>query len=117
VDNTKHEIQSIRLTSTEMGILWNIYMIESLVHHMFTYFLKHVVDINIKDILTIFVEETRDSVNLLESFFKQENLLVPRGITSEDITADAPRLYSDTFYMVYSKSMGKFALSTFTPIY
>ncbi|MBU2700142.1 hypothetical protein Ga0466249_001234 [Sporomusaceae bacterium BoRhaA] len=115
MENIKHE--NIRITASEMGALWNTYMIESLVHHVFSYYLNHVEDQDIKNMLVILVNETRDSVELLESAFKQENLPVPRGITSEDIVPDAPRLFSDKYYLIYTKSMARFAASMFSLAY
>lgn len=110
----KHQMQDIRLTSAETGHLWNTYMLESMVHHMFSYFLKHVEDINIKDILEINVNMTYDSLGLLKSTFKKENLHVPRGILSEDLISNAPRLYSDVFYVVYLNSMAQVALMSYS---
>jgi len=115
VENIKHE--SIRPTASEMGALWNTYMIESLVHHVFSYYLNHVEDQDVKNMLVTLVNETGDSVELLESVFKQENLPVPRGITSEDIMPDAPRLFSDKYYLIYNKNMARFAATTFSLAY
>jgi len=115
MENIKHE--NIRITASEMGALWNTYMIESLVHHVFSYYLNHVEDQDIKNMLVILVNETRDSVKLLESVFKQEKLPVPRGITSEDIVPDAPRLFSDKYYLIYTKSMARFAATMFSLAY
>ncbi len=115
--NNMNEIQDNRITSVEMSVLWDTYMIESLVHHMFTYFINNVEDLKIKDMLKILIEETRDSLNILKTTFKKVKMVTPRGITSEDIKLDAPRLYSDPFYIIYTKNMAQFALTMYSLAY
>lgn len=39
-----HHTEHIRLTSAEVGHLWNTYMIESAIHHILVCFLNHVQD-------------------------------------------------------------------------
>jgi len=113
----EHKTEAIRLTSTEIGHLWNTYMLESTVHQMFSYFLQHVVDENIKDILEINLNMTNDSLVLLENTFKKAGLHTPRGTISEDVFLTAPRLYSDIFYVLYLNSMSQFALMTYSIAY
>ena len=113
----EHKTEAIRLTSTEIGHLWNTYMLESTVHQMFSYFLQHVVDANIKDILEINLHMTNDSLVLLENTFKKAGLHTPRGTISEDVFLTAPRLYSDIFYVLYLNSMSQFALMTYSMAY
>lgn len=110
--NINHE--NSRLTVSEMGSLWNTYMLESLVHHVFSSYLNQVEDKDIKELLQANVDMTRDSLALLDLTFKQENLPIPRGITSEDIMPDAPRLFSDTYYVIYLKSMARFATASYS---
>lgn len=113
----QQEIQEDRLTSLEIGSLWNAYISESLVHHIFVYFLKHMEDPVIKPTLINLVDATKDVLNLLESVFIKEGIPVPRGITSEDINLNAPRLFSDTFLIPLLKSMAKVSLQFFSLSY
>jgi len=113
----EHKPEAIRLSSTEIGHLWNTYMLESTVHHMFSYFIQHVVDENIKEILEINLNMTNDSLVLLENTFKKAGLHTPRGTISEDVFLTAPRLYSDIFYVLYLSSMSQFALTTYGVAY
>jgi Protein of unknown function (DUF3231) len=106
--------KDIRLTSVEMGFLWNTYMIESMVHHILIYYLKHVEDRDVEQLLVVWLEETNDSLNLLKTLFQKEGFPVPVGITSEDIMPNAPRLFSDKYYILYSIHMGGFALQTYS---
>jgi hypothetical protein len=105
-------IENIKLTSNEIGNLWNGYILESMVHHTFTYFLSNVEDKNIKGYLEYITLLSRTHLDKYITIFKKENLAVPRGTTSEDVNLTASRLFSDKFYITYVKSLAKFALTS-----
>ncbi|KPU46196.1 hypothetical protein OXPF_03060 [Oxobacter pfennigii] len=117
MDNVSHDTKNINLTSVEVGALWNTYMVESLVHHTYAYFLKHVDDPDIKKFLKHSHDTTREHLKLLEALFKEEKLPVPRGITSEDINPDAPRLFTDKYYIYFEEHMSRFALTSYSQAY
>lgn len=117
LNTNQHEVQEDRLTSAEIGSLWNAYISESFVHHVFVYFLKHMEDPIIKPTLINLVDATKDFLYLLESVFIKEGIPVPRGITSEDINLNAPRLFSDSFLVPLLKSMAKVSLQFFSLSY
>ncbi|MBP1994139.1 DUF3231 family protein [Paenibacillus eucommiae] len=101
----------IRLTSTETSHLWSGYLFESLVHHMCICFVNHIQDDDIKEFYEICLTISKDHVNGITSILKQENFPIPRGITSEDINPNVPRLFSDVYMLNYVKNMAKFALT------
>ena len=109
--------QRIRLTSVEIGFLWNTYMLESLVHHIHRYTVSHIEDEDVKALAQYILDSTGRSLDYLIALFKQENIPVPRGITAEDIKPDAPRLFSDKFYMIYEIHMARFALQSYSLAY
>lgn len=117
ISSFQQGIQDNRLTSAELGALWNSYIHESFVHHLFVYFLRHMEDTTIKPILTNLVDATKDSLYLLKSVFIREGIPIPRGITSEDINPNAPPLFSDNFFIPLLKSMTKVALQFFSLAY
>src|SRR5690242_1281779 len=117
MENVKHEQQNRSLTSVEVGILWNIYMIESMVHHMSACFLKHIKDADIESMVQVWQDSTKRSLEALNSFFEQENLPAPRRITSEDINLSAPRLFTDKYYIYFGEYMSRVALTVFTLSY
>ncbi|MDD3653745.1 MAG: DUF3231 family protein [Desulfotomaculaceae bacterium] len=117
LNSIQPEKQEARLTAVELGYLWNSYLSESLSHHIYVYFLKHMEDPLIKPFLTRWVDATRDSLQLLKSVLTKEGIPIPRGITSEDINLNAPRLFSDNFLIIMVKSMAKVALQFFSLAY
>lgn len=117
LNRTPQEMQEDRLTSAEIGALWNAYVSESFVHHIFVCFLKHMEDPVIKPTLINLADSTKDALCLLKSVFMKEGIPVPRGITSEDINLSAPRLFSDSFLIPLLKSMAKVSLQFFSLSY
>lgn len=117
LNSVQLDMQEARLTTVEIGALWNAYISESLVHHIFVYFLKHMEDPIIKPTLINLVDATRDFLSLIKSVFVKEGIPVPRGITSGDINMDAPRLFSDSFFVPLLKSMAKVSLQFFALAY
>lgn len=108
---------NIKLTSVEITGIWNSYIFETMVHHVFTYFLQHIEDPDIKSYVEQVQFLSKKNVNDYIAIFKKENFPIPRGTTSEDINLEAPRLFSDIFYISYIKSMAKFALMQFALSY
>jgi hypothetical protein len=117
MDYISQKSHNINLTSAEVGVLWNLYMHESMVHHMITCLLKHIEDINIREFFLYTHDTMVKSLDDLESFHRQENLPVPRGITSEDINPNAARLFTDKYCIYLAEFMSKFALSNFCLAY
>ena len=76
------EHDQIRLTVPEVSFLWMTYSIESMVHHILSYYSKHVEDKEIDTMLVEWVHMTRDSLNLLKELFSKEGISLPRGITA-----------------------------------
>ena len=117
LNNMPQVMQENRLRSVEIGNLWNSYSYESLSHHIFVYFLQHMKDPTIKPVLTNLVDTSKNFLSLLQSVFTKEGIPVPRGITSEDINLNAPRLFSDNLFIPMLKLMVKAALQFYSLAY
>lgn len=96
-------------TSGELGNLWNIYMANSMAVCMFKHFLLNISDEEIKDCLTTADDLSKKILSDLNGFFKTEGVALPQGFsTYEDVHEDAPRLFSDSFYINYLDMMVKY---------
>ncbi|MBT2693869.1 DUF3231 family protein [Bacillus sp. ISL-55] len=103
------EEQKIDWTSGEIGNLWNIYMANSMAVCMFKHFLLNVDDAEIKDCLVTADQLSRDILTKLKELFQDEGMAVPLGFSLEmDVNADAPRFFSDSFYLNYLDMMAKY---------
>ncbi|MFP3919258.1 DUF3231 family protein [Lysinibacillus telephonicus] len=111
--STQELDESQPFTVTEMGKLWTTYMGNSMSSQIITYFLQHCEDQQIKSLLENGLALTKDFLQRIEKFFKNENFHIPLGITKEDVNLDAPRLYKDEFYVHYLKYAAKAGMSIY----
>jgi len=103
-----------RLTSTEIGKLWAIYLGNTLSQCILSYFLQHVNDPDVKKIVGYANSLSDEFVQNVKYIFKKEGIPLPLGLTSEDVNLGAPRLFADEFYLHYLKYVGKAGLSIYS---
>jgi hypothetical protein len=96
-----------RLTSSEIGFLWNHYMANTMSHYMFAHFLENVDDKETKDVLIKSDELSCNIVQYIKQLFTANNIPIPIGFQNDDVNVKAPRLFSDTFYLMYIEMMIK----------
>ena len=96
-----------KLTCAEVGFLWNHYMANTMSHCLFMHFLEHVEDKAIGDILTKADSLSCAIVGYVERVFLDNGIPLPIGFGEEDVNVKAPRLFSDTFYVMYLEMMIK----------
>lgn len=102
------------LTSAEMGKLWVTYNGNAMAKCVLSYYLKHVEDEHIKQVLEYAYGLTKTYIQEIEVIFKQENFPIPVGFTNEDVNLDAPRLFKDEFYLYYLQYTGKAGMSIYS---
>jgi hypothetical protein len=101
------------LKSFEIGKLWASYMGNSMSIQILTYFLQHCEDEDIKMLLENGIALSKDFLQRIVEFFKNENFPIPIGFTKDDVNLGAPRLYKDEFYVHYLKYASKAGLSLY----
>lgn len=104
----------IPLVSSEISGIWNSYVGETLLLCKFKYFLNRVEDTEIKDILQYSLDLCNQRIEKLTNILNQEKLPVPEGLKDTDININAPRLFSDTFYLHYISYASRVALQNYT---
>ncbi|GMA65400.1 DUF3231 family protein [Alicyclobacillus fastidiosus] len=90
-----------QLTSAELGYLWTAYITDTASICIFNHFLRHIDDADIRLILEQARSQSRGHVETLAQFFNEEGFPVPKGFTDDDVNLDAPRLFTDVFYIHY----------------
>jgi hypothetical protein len=106
--------QNEKLLSPEMGKLWVTYMGNTLGKCIISYFLQHVDDHEIKQVLENANQLSEKLLKDISEIFKKENFPIPVGFTNEDVHIYAPRLFGDEFYLHYLKYTCKAGLSIYT---
>ncbi|MEC0269428.1 DUF3231 family protein [Paenibacillus anseongense] len=101
------------LTSAEMGKLWATYMGNSMTKCILSYFLNHVDDQEIKNVVENALTMCEEFVQTIKEIFTKANFPVPIGFTEADVNLGAPRLFHDEFYLHYLIYAGKVGISLY----
>ncbi|UJF34867.1 DUF3231 family protein [Paenibacillus hexagrammi] len=107
------EQHHIRLTASEIGGLWTNYVTDSMFICIFQYFLQHVEDREIQQILEHALDLAEQHIQVITKIFHEEGHAIPLGFTEGDVHVSAPRLFSDEFFLFFTKQMAKGALVTY----
>lgn len=113
----EHNPETIKLTSLEAGSLWTCYLVASFAKCMLLCFLQHVDDEDIR----LFLKDTQELAvehdDIYASILQKEHYPVPIGFTFEDINLEAPRLFTDVFYLIHLIYTSKSAMINFAYSY
>lgn len=97
--------QKYKSTASELGIIWSQYINDSLARCILRHFIHHVEDESIGDILRYALQLSEGHLKKIKQFLTQESLPIPIGFTDKDVKVDAPRLFTDTYMIVYIQVM------------
>ncbi|MFT4412861.1 DUF3231 family protein [Fredinandcohnia humi] len=104
---------NIRLSSAEIGGLWTTYLQSSMGLCLLKYFLHHLKDEEIKEILkktySIYTQKLKD----ITMIFREENIPIPDGFSDDDINLSAPPLFYDPFALTFAYSMCRMNIVNF----
>jgi hypothetical protein len=67
--------------------------------------LAHMEDIEIKSVIEHALNLSEQHIQKIKNFLDQEKYPLPTGFTDEDVNLNVPRLYSDTFWLMYIQIM------------
>ncbi|MCM3569390.1 DUF3231 family protein [Neobacillus mesonae] len=101
----------IRLTAAEISTLWTQYLNDTLAVCMNRYFLEKVEDEEIRPIIEWTLNTAKENIALMEAIFQKEDFPIPVGFTEQDVNAEAPKLFSDTFKLMYLRHMSILAIA------
>lgn len=104
---------SIPLTSSEIAYLWTNFMGDSMSECVLGMFLKHAEDADVKEMLALALQLSKKHLQETKAIFLEAKIPVPVAFTDEDVYPDAPPLYTDTFYLYYTRNMAKGGLSSY----
>ncbi|MGM7723800.1 DUF3231 family protein [Metabacillus sp. Hm71] len=105
---TEHNIP---LTASEMGFLWTQYLNDSLATCVFKYFEKVCEDKEILSLIKDAMNLSQKNLQTITYIFNDEKHPIPVGFTDEDVNVNAPRLFTDTFMLMYLQKMGIIAMA------
>lgn len=101
----------IRLTAAEISSLWTQYINDTVSECVLNYFLNNTDDLSVKEIIEFAIKASEKNLSLLKEIFDRENFPYPIGFTKKDVNVKAPRLFSDTFVMMYLRHMSMLGMA------
>jgi hypothetical protein len=105
----------IKFTSAEIANLWTSYLNDTLAVCILSRFLAHIEDKEIETVIKAAYELSKAHIEKIKTFFNEEKLTVPQGFSIDnDVYQDAPRLFTDNFYLFYIQNIGKIGLENYT---
>lgn len=110
------DITKIPLISTEITGLWNSYISDTLIVCMSKYFLNNVEDNETRAVLQQTLDLSNQHIKELTTLFNVEKLTLPDGFKDSDVNLEAPRLFTDSFYLDYLTFMSRVGMHSYTLI-
>ncbi|OLS38535.1 DUF3231 family protein [Bacillus sp. MRMR6] len=102
---------NIRLTAGEMAGLWTQYINDTLTNCVNSHFLMSVEDEEVKPIIEFVLNTSKSNIETLKAIFIKDNFPVPNGFGEKDVNPHAPKLFSDTFVLMYLRNMSILAMA------
>jgi hypothetical protein len=104
------EKTNIKLTSAEIANLWTAYSTDGMSKCMLQYFLSKVEDPEVRPVIQYALELTSTHLQYITRIFEEEQFPVPHAFSEKDVNIEAPRLFSDNFFLLYIFNMAKAGL-------
>src|SRR4051812_1410612 len=101
----------IHLTAAEMSGLWAQYISDTLAVCVTHYFIAKVEDEEVRPVLEFTNETARENISIMEEIFKKDEFPIPTGFSDQDVNPNAPKLFSDTFVLMFLRHMSIMAIT------
>ncbi|ALC81902.1 DUF3231 family protein [Bacillus capparidis] len=95
----------IRLTAAEMASLWTQYMNDTASICALTHFLEKLEDEEVRPVIEFALQATKTNISFLQNLFQKEDFPIPVGFNEQDVNPTAPKLFSDSFVLMYLRNM------------
>lgn len=95
----------IRLTSAEIASLWTTYMSDTMSICVHKHILDKVEDTEVRSLYETALKLSQGHVQKIRQIFTEGKFPIPHGFTDEDLSLKAPRLFSDSFWLMYLNKM------------
>ncbi|PLS07115.1 DUF3231 family protein [Neobacillus cucumis] len=101
----------LRLTVAEMSSLWAQYINDTIAICVNSHFLMKATDPEVRPIIEFTLSIAKGNIEILENVFTNEKFPIPIGFTDKDVLPGAPKLFSDTFVLMYLRQMSILAMA------
>lgn len=94
-----------KIVTLDVSNLWTPYISNTLGTCVNKYALQTITDPDIHNIYDKALNLSKNFVQKITGIFQNENFPIPYGLTDEDVHLNAPRLFSDDFWLFYVHEM------------
>ena len=101
----------IPFTAAEISGLWMQYLNDTVATCVSSYFLEKVEDEKVRPIIEFTLNTAKENISIMQDLFKKEKFPIPIGFTDQDVNRKAPKLFSDTFVLMYFRHMSIVAMA------
>lgn len=102
-----------KINASEYGIIWSQYINDTMSRCVLRYLLNDAKDENTRGVIQFALELSQTHIEKVKQFLTEENYPIPIGFTDEDVTVNAPTLFTDTFKVVYLQIMAIHGLTRY----
>jgi len=106
----------IDLVSVEVAGLWDTYMNDSFAICSLKHFLNTLHDEEIRHILQRALDISNGHMQVISDKLNQDGLPVPKGFNEDDVDMNAPKLFTDPFYLFYLLAMAQIGMNSYALI-
>lgn len=103
----------VPLTSSEIGNLWMTYQEKTMLLRFLEYFLEHVENDEIQQILKSTYDLSEQIVESIKHIFQQEGAVIPLGFTVNDLNKGVPKLFDYLYEPMFLHMISKIEASLF----
>jgi hypothetical protein len=104
-----------KLTSGELATLWTTYQNDTSSLCIIEYFLTKCEDPETKALLHLTKKASLEHIEFIKDLFMKEQIVIPIGFSlEEDVNPDVPRMYEDTFFLMFMRQMAKVGMITYS---
>lgn len=104
---------NIQLNASEVAGLWSTYQNDSMGLCMLDYFLTTVEEESISHLLKETRDHTDSQLGKIRELLDQDGYLIPIGFSKEDVNLNAPKLFTDTFVLIFLSYFGRLGLTAY----
>lgn len=97
----------VPLTATELGTLWMEYQMDTLSMRALEYFIEKSEGEESRNIYQTQYAKKVEHIKSITTIFQDENAAIPKGYTEKDVNKGVPRLWDESFDMMYTRVMAK----------
>ncbi|WP_096199913.1 DUF3231 family protein [Bacillus sp. FJAT-45350] len=99
--------EAVKITSSEMASLWNAYINHTHSICILEYFIAKAEDSDILNTLKNTYQKINNSKESCQQLLQSEQVPIPTAFSTHDVDVNAPRLFSDSFSLMFIKNLSR----------